>query len=49
MTERDEAVNTLLGMLHQFDVVDLVKAHYAQYGNSAPPLLLEMQIKKVQP
>ena len=41
-------INTLLAHLEGFDAVKLVREHFAQYNNPAPPLLLTKSIEKLQ-
>jgi hypothetical protein len=41
-------LNKLLCYLHDFNVVELVRAHFANFGNDAPPKLLEMQITNLE-
>ena len=41
-------LNTLLSHLEGFDAVKLVREHFAQYNNPAPPLLLTKAIEKLQ-
>lgn len=41
-------VNTLLALLRQLGVVELVRAYFQQYKNGAPPALLEDAMARVQ-
>jgi hypothetical protein len=41
-------LNKLLCYLHDFEVVELVRAHFARFGNDAPPKLLEMQVNNLE-
>jgi hypothetical protein len=49
VTERDwQDLNNLRAYLHDFQVVNLVRAHYAWFDNEAPSLLLEEQLRKME-
>jgi hypothetical protein len=41
-------LNSLFCLLTEFDVVQRVREHYAQYHNPAPPALLQEQINKLE-
>jgi hypothetical protein len=41
-------INNLLSFLNQTDVVGLVRNHYAQFDNTAPPEILQMEIDELQ-
>lgn len=41
-------LNSLFCLLTEFDVVQRVREHYAQYHNPAPPALLQEEINKLE-
>ncbi len=41
-------INNLLRTLDDLEVVKLVREHYAKYGNSAPPVVLQRYMDKLQ-
>lgn len=41
-------INNLLSLLNQFKVVLRVRKYYAQYGNAAPPSLLQEEMDALQ-
>ncbi len=41
-------LNKLASYLREFNVVELVRDHFARFGNDAPPKLLEPQVANLE-